>query len=92
MQENDPENPSPFEQTSVNPSRWDREGTEYVKQNAEWVGRCARRMTELRSELGLSAAQDLAQELSLDDNLRALAPEGVAERLVIDLHLRRGLD
>ena len=92
MESNDPTDPSPFEKKSVSPSRWDQPGTEYVKENAEWVARCARRMMQLRRDLDLPAAQDVAQERSLDDGLRAQAPEGVAERLVIDLHLRRGVD
>jgi len=49
-----------------------------------WVRRCAVRMTELRPEIDLDHAHDLAQELSLDDLIRARLPEHVAEDMVRD--------
>lgn len=73
-----------FDRTNPTPSRWDQDGAEYVKDNAEWVARLARRIVELRSEVELVQARDLAQELSLDDALRARSPEIVADEMTAD--------
>lgn len=84
MPDRDLEEPSPFDRTAPTPSRWDQQGAEYVRDNAEWVARCAMRMTQFRSDLNLAQAHDLAQELSLEDNLRARSPELVGESMTVD--------
>ena len=71
-----------FDQTRPQPSRWDQEGAEYVRSNIDWYARCSRRLVALNPGLGVDQALDLAQDLSLDDNLRSRSPELVAE----DLH------
>lgn len=71
-----------FDQTSTQPSRWDQEGSEYVRSNMDWCARCSKRMVGLNPGLTAEQALDVAHELSLDDSLRAKAPELVAE----DLH------
>ena len=79
----DLDGPGPFEQTAPTPPRWDQQGAEYVRENAEWVARCARRMTQLRADLDLGQTHDLAQELSLDDSLRAKSPEAVGDSMTV---------
>ncbi|MEO8078963.1 MAG: hypothetical protein ABI641_00440 [Caldimonas sp.] len=71
-----------FDQTLTQPSRWDQDSAEYVRSNMDWCARCSRRMVGLNPGLGALQALDLANELSLDDSLRALSPERVAE----DMH------
>ena len=71
-----------FDQTLTQPSRWDQDGSEYVRSNIDWVARCSRRLVGLNPGLSAEQALDLARDLSLDDTLRARAPELVAE----DLH------
>ena len=69
-----------FDQTLPQPSRWDQDGAEYVVQH-----RLVRPLLEAAVAMnpGLTAEQalDLAHELSLDDRLRAKAPELVAEEM-----------
>ena len=76
--------PTLLELTSPNRSPWDQEGTEHAKENAEWVARLARRIIQVRPEIEAGPARDLAQELSLDDALRARTPERVAEDMTAD--------
>lgn len=71
-----------FDQTQTQPSRWDQDGSEYVRSNIDWVARCSKRLVGLNPGLTAGQALDLARDLSLDDSLRALTPELVAE----DLH------
>jgi hypothetical protein len=73
---------SSFDQTSTQPSRWDQEGSEYVRSNLDWYARCSKRLVGLNPGLTAEQALDLARDLSLDDLLRARSPELVAE----DLH------
>ncbi len=73
---------SSFDQTSTQPSRWDQEGSEYVRSNLDWYARCSKRLVGLNPGLTADQALDLARDLSLDDHLRARSPEHVAE----DLH------
>ncbi|HWK82860.1 MAG TPA: hypothetical protein VNS61_03910 [Caldimonas sp.] len=73
---------SSFDQTSTQPSRWDQEGSEYVRSNLDWYARCSKRLVGLNPGLTAEQALDLARDLSLDDHLRARSPELVAE----DLH------
>jgi len=49
-----------------------------------WIWRCTMRMVELRREIDLDQAYDVAQELSLDDPIRVRLPEHVAEEMVRD--------
>jgi hypothetical protein len=71
-----------FDQTNPQPSRWDHEGSEYVRSNIDWYARCSKRLVGLNPGLTAGQALDLARDLSLDDTLRARPPELVAE----DLH------
>ena len=71
-----------FDQTQPHTSRWDQDGSEYVRSNMDWIARCSKRLVGLNPGLGVEQALDLARELSLDDELRARGPELVAE----DLH------
>jgi hypothetical protein len=71
-----------FDQTRPQPSRWDQDGAEYVRSNIDWCARCSKRLVALNPRLTVEQALDLAQELSLDDELRAKTPESVSE----DLH------
>ena len=71
-----------FDQTITQPSRWDQEGSEYVRSNIDWYARCSKRLVGLNPGLSAEQALDLARDLSLDDTLRARTPERVAE----DLH------
>ena len=71
-----------FDQTLTQPSRWDQDGSEYVRSNIDWVARCSKRLVGLNPGLSVEQALDLARDLSLDDALRARGPELVAE----DLH------
>jgi hypothetical protein len=73
---------SSFDQTRTQPSRWDQEGSEYVRSNLDWYARCSKRLVGLNPGLTAAQALDLARDLSLDDHLRARSPELVAE----DLH------
>ena len=73
---------SAFDQTLPRISRWDHDGAEYVRSGIDWCARCSKRLVALNPGLNAEQALDLAHELSLDDNLRALMPELVAE----DLH------
>ena len=70
-----------FEDTLPWRSRWEQDDAEFVRQAAEWTARCAGRLHELAG-WPEGVAIELAQDLSLDDNLRALNPERVAERLL----------
>ncbi len=78
---------TPFEETSPIRSRWDQEGAEFVRTSADWCARCTARLLELQPQLSAAAALDLAQETSLQDNLRALSPERVAEEVLNGPHL-----
>jgi hypothetical protein len=71
-----------FDPNASNPSLWDQEGIEYVRSNMDWCTRCSRRMVGLNPGLGAEQALDLALELSMDEKLRLMSPEAVAE----DLH------
>ncbi len=71
-----------FDQTMPQPSRWDQDGSEYVRSNLDWYARCSKRLVGLNPGLTVEQALDLARDLSLDDALRARSPELVAE----DLH------
>jgi hypothetical protein len=66
-------------------SRWDQEGAEFVQTNKEWCARCCARLLALKPQLRAEAAMELAQEFSLQDALRALSPELVAEDAVAPL-------
>jgi len=80
---------SSFDRTNPIPSRWDQDGAEYVRSNIDWYARCSKRLVALNPGLTVEQALDLARDLSLDDHLRAQAPERVAE----DMHrLEPGLD
>ena len=68
-----------FDVTSRTPSRWDQEGAEFVQSNREWCARCCTRMLTIKPQLRAEAAMELAQEWSLQDAMRALSPELVAE-------------
>ena len=72
-----------LETTVPNVSRWDQEGAEYVHLNEEWVARCARRMGELHPEVGEERSRVVAQWLSLNETIRALAPEKAADDVVV---------
>jgi hypothetical protein len=75
-----------FDQTLPHHSRWDQHGVEYIRSNIDWCARCSKRLVGLNPGLTPEQAMDLAQELSQDDNLRALSPEAVAEDMhAIDL-------
>ena len=74
-------NPS-FDQTLPFQSRWDQDGAEYVRSNIDWCARCSKRLVGLNPGLTAMQAFDMANELSLDDTLRAKSPELVAE----DMH------
>ncbi len=74
-------NPS-FNETSPQPSRWDQDGVEYIRSNIDWCARCSKRLVALNPGLTVEQALDLASDMSLDDNLRAKAPELVAEDLL----------
>lgn len=50
-----------------------------VRSDCQWVIRCARRISELSTRIPFNDALDVAEALSFDDGLRALAPERVAE-------------
>jgi hypothetical protein len=71
-----------FDQTSPQPSRWDQEGAEYVRSSIEWCARLSTRLVGLNPGLEAEQALDIARDLSLNDVLRAQAPEFVAE----DMH------
>ena len=71
-----------FDQTLPFQSRWDQDGAEYVRSNMDWCARCSKRLVGLNPGLTAMQAFDLANELSLDDTLRAKSPERVAE----DMH------
>lgn len=76
-----------FDQTRPQPSRWDQDGAEYVRSNIDWCARCSKRLVALNPGLGAEQALDLSHDLCLDDALRALTPERVAEDLHrVDLH------
>lgn len=78
---------SSFDQTLPRPSRWDQDGAEYVRSSIDWCARCSKRLVALNPGLTAEQALDLAHDMSLDDSLRALAPERVAEDLHrVDLH------
>lgn len=70
-----------FDQTLPQPSRWDQDGAEYVRSNMDWCARCSKRLVAMNPGLTAEQALDTAHELSLDDVLRAKAPELVAEDL-----------
>ena len=68
-----------FDVTSPLRSRWDQEGAEFVQSNGEWCARCCTRLLALDPELHAVTTLELVQEWSLQDGLRALSPELVAE-------------
>jgi hypothetical protein len=68
-----------FDQTLPQPSRWDQDGAEYVRSNIDWCARCSKRLVAMNPGLTAEQALDVSHELSLDDVLRAKAPELVAE-------------
>ncbi len=68
-----------FDQTRPQPSRWDQDGSEYVRSNIDWTARCSKRLVALNPGLTVEQALNLAQEMSLNDVLRARTPELVAE-------------
>ena len=68
-----------FDMTSPLRSRWDQEGTEFVRSNNEWCARGCARLLALNSQLQAVTTLELVQEWSLMDGLRALSPELVAE-------------
>ena len=68
-----------MDDTTPNPSRWDQDGVEFVRANEEWVARFARELSARVQGVSLEQAFSLGQELSLNDNLRALSPERVAQ-------------
>ena len=68
-----------FDQTLTQPSRWDQDGSEYVRSNIDWTARCSKRLVALNPHLDVEQALNLAQEMSLNDVLRARTPEMVAE-------------
>ena len=72
---------SSFDQTRPQPSRWDQDGAEYVRSSIDWCARCSKRLAALNPGLTAEQALDLSHEMSMDDALRALAPERVAEDL-----------
>jgi hypothetical protein len=77
-----------FDQTLAQPSRWDQDGAEYVRSNIDWCARCSKRLVAMNPGLFAEQALDIAHEMSLDDTLRAKAPELVAEDLYrIDLSI-----
>ena len=77
---------STFDQTQPRHSRWDHDGAEYVRSGIDWCARCSKRLVALNPRLNAEQALDLAHNLSLNDNLRTLTPERVAEdQHVIDL-------
>ena len=69
-----------FEDTRPAIARWNCD----TSADGLWIWRCAMRMVELRREIDLDHAYDVAQELSLDDLLRVRLPEHVAEDMVRD--------
>ena len=71
-----------FDQTRPQNSCWDPEGIDFVRSNMDWCTRCSRRMVGLNPGLSAEQALDLALELSMDEQLRQMSPETVAE----DLH------
>jgi len=68
-----------FDMTSPLRSRWDQEGAEFVQSNNEWCARACARLLALNSQLQAADTLLLVQEWSLEDSLRALSPELVAE-------------
>ena len=71
-----------FDRTEPSPSRWDQDGVEYVRSSIDWCARCSKRLVGLNPRLSAEQALDLAHELSLIDDVRAKAPERVAEDLL----------
>ena len=71
-----------FEWTVPDRSRWPQSDTNRVAFDIDWVARCRRRLLESSPRLLPQEALELANELGLDDYLRAQSPEGVAEELV----------
>lgn len=63
-------------------SRWDQEDAEFVASDADWMRRCARRLTELDRFLLLDQALGLAFEIGSASASRARSPERVAEELL----------
>lgn len=70
-----------LERTTPLRSRWDQEGAEFIDSDREWVTRCCTRLLVLYPGLATEDALDIAQDLSLDDMVRALSPEKVVEDL-----------
>ena len=68
-----------FDMTSPLRSRWDQEGAEFVQSNNEWCARCCARLLAVNPGLQAVTTLELVQEWSLQDSLRALSPELVAE-------------
>ena len=68
-----------FDATSPLRSRWDQEGAEFVRSNDEWVARCCARLLALNAGLQPVTTLELVQDWCLQDDLRALSPELVAE-------------
>ena len=80
---------SSYDRTNPLPSRWDQEGAEYVRSNIDWYARCSKRLVALNPGLSAEQALDLARDLSLDEHLRVLSPELVAEDMY---RIESGLD
>ena len=72
----DPERTEPLR------SRWDQDGAEYVRSDAEWVMRFAGRIVEHWPDVDRTSAQSIALEFSADGTLRALRPESAADCVV----------
>jgi len=68
-----------FDQTRPGHSRFDADGSEYVRSSLDWCARCSKRLVGLDPSLGASDALDLAHELSLDAKRRLRTPEDAAE-------------
>lgn len=71
--------PVDFERTTPEPSRWDQDDAKYVRSTDEWIARCAARMTGRWADVTFEQAFAVAQQLSLQDTVRALSPEQVAD-------------
>ncbi len=75
-----------FEKTTPRPSRWDQDGAEYVRSHLEWCARFQRHLTACCPDTLSDEAMVVAQEVCLDDEMRALSPEAaVDELLALDL-------
>jgi hypothetical protein len=68
-----------FDATSPLQSRWDQQGAEFVQSNNEWCARCCARLLAVNPQIQAGDTLELVREWSLQDALRALSPELVAE-------------